>query len=89
MLGESGERTPTFLAGANAVVWARDYSTVDKSKCDCSTLEAVLKVQTKGGFSGNRSGHGQGYRCGWRSGVQVGVLVYPNVYCLTLLQRHC
>lgn len=34
---------PMFLRGASAVVWARDYSNEENSKCDCSTLEAVLK----------------------------------------------
>jgi hypothetical protein len=34
---------PMFLRGATAVVWARDYSNEEASKCDCSTLDAVLK----------------------------------------------
>lgn len=35
---------PSFLRGANAVVWARDYSHTVHERCDCDTLQSVLKV---------------------------------------------
>ena len=39
----SAYEPPMFLRGATAVVWARDYSDEEESKCDCDTLEAVLR----------------------------------------------
>jgi hypothetical protein len=35
---------PGFLRGGSAVVWARDYSMVDEARCDCDTLEHVLRA---------------------------------------------
>lgn len=36
------ERTPAFLGGERALVWARQYGHPDPSKCDCSELDAAL-----------------------------------------------
>ncbi|KAF6258233.1 Metallo-dependent phosphatase-like protein [Scenedesmus sp. NREL 46B-D3] len=33
---------PEFLRGADAVVWARDYSARDEARCDCDKLQQVL-----------------------------------------------
>ncbi len=43
LLGRSGDTPPAFLRGANAVVWARDFSMVDERQCDCEGLKAVLE----------------------------------------------
>lgn len=39
-----GSHAPDFLRGADAIVWARDYSAEDAAKCDCAKLEEALKV---------------------------------------------
>ncbi|WIA20087.1 hypothetical protein OEZ85_005946 [Tetradesmus obliquus] len=41
----SGKRLPPpeFLRGADAVVWARDYSARDEDRCDCDKLQQVLE----------------------------------------------
>jgi hypothetical protein len=31
-----------WAAGADAIVWAREYSMREHSKCDCDTLQQVL-----------------------------------------------
>lgn len=41
MLGRSGPQAPDFLQGADAVVWARDYSMTDERRCDCDKLRKV------------------------------------------------
>ena len=43
-MGNTGTRGPDFLDGRNAVVWARDYSTEDASKCDCEALQEALSM---------------------------------------------
>jgi hypothetical protein len=44
MLGETETRAPAFLDGRSAVVWARDYSAEDASKCDCESLQKALSM---------------------------------------------
>lgn len=44
MMGRSGESMPRFLNGSDAVVWARDYSAEDSSKCDCEALQEALSI---------------------------------------------
>jgi hypothetical protein len=34
---------PSFLLGRNAVVWSRDYSNEDETKCDCDSLQRALE----------------------------------------------
>jgi hypothetical protein len=50
-----GNHAPDFLRGADAIVWARDYSAEDAAKCDCAKLEEALKV---GGSGVREQGHG-------------------------------
>jgi hypothetical protein len=33
---------PAFLRGADAVVWARNFSAREEARCDCDTLQEVL-----------------------------------------------
>lgn len=43
MRGDAGAATmPPFLAGRDAVVWARDYSHEDAASCDCEFFGVVL-----------------------------------------------
>lgn len=43
VLNKKVEDKPAFLSGRRAVVWARDYSHEDESKCDCDALQDALK----------------------------------------------
>ena len=43
VLNKKVEDKPAFLSGRRAVVWARDYSHEDESKCDCDTLQDALR----------------------------------------------
>ena len=45
LLEGSALKSPAFLRGSTAVVWARDYSTEDEARCDCPKLQQVLQVQ--------------------------------------------
>lgn len=40
---EEGIQAPSFLRGASAVVWARDYS-LEEKRCDCTALQEVLQA---------------------------------------------
>lgn len=40
---EEGIEAPSFLRGASAVVWARDYS-LEEKRCDCTALQEVLQA---------------------------------------------
>lgn len=40
--GQKPTPEPEFLAGRSAVVWAREYSTEDARRCDCSALQQAL-----------------------------------------------
>lgn len=42
MLNGPVKAKPSFLLGRNAVVWARDYSHEDETKCDCDSLQRAL-----------------------------------------------
>ena len=42
MRGEAGEEMPQFYRGRDSVVWTRDYSNNNKSRCDCEKLETAL-----------------------------------------------
>jgi hypothetical protein len=42
--GPPAPPAPGFLRGANAVVWARDYSQRDEARCDCEKLVQVLEA---------------------------------------------
>ncbi|KAH9539155.1 hypothetical protein CY35_15G043600 [Sphagnum magellanicum] len=45
MLGKNGWRGPSYLHGANAIVWLRKYSDVKESRCDCELLnEAIASI---------------------------------------------
>ncbi|KAL3146397.1 hypothetical protein ABBQ32_003079 [Trebouxia sp. C0010 RCD-2024] len=40
--GQNPQQEPAFLGGRSAVVWAREYSAEDASRCDCSALQEAL-----------------------------------------------
>lgn len=40
--GQNPQQEPAFLGGRSAVVWAREYSTEDARRCDCSALQEAL-----------------------------------------------
>ena len=44
MEGDKGAEMPGFLNGRQAVVWARDYSAENESRCDCETLQKALSM---------------------------------------------
>ncbi len=37
---------PVFLRGADAIVWARNFSAEDAERCECDTLQRVLTVSS-------------------------------------------
>ena len=44
MEGDSGAPMPDFLNGRQALVWARDYSAEDETRCDCDMLQRALAL---------------------------------------------
>ena len=42
MRGEADGQVPQFYRGRDSVVWTRDYSNTNKSRCDCAKLETAL-----------------------------------------------
>ncbi|GAX77633.1 hypothetical protein CEUSTIGMA_g5076.t1 [Chlamydomonas eustigma] len=43
MLRGSAMKSPSFLRGSTAIVWARDFSAEEESHCDCIKLKQVLE----------------------------------------------
>uniref|UniRef100_A0A7S3QZA2 Calcineurin-like phosphoesterase domain-containing protein n=1 Tax=Dunaliella tertiolecta TaxID=3047 RepID=A0A7S3QZA2_DUNTE len=41
--GKSSREAPSFLRGASAIVWARDYSAEQEAHCECDKLKQVLE----------------------------------------------